>query len=127
MWEIIMPYSGLRSVDLKHAYEALDIALEERDRYTREHCNRLVSLSAQTCILCRLNEAELHILKVAALFHDIGKIGIPDSILLKTAKLNPDEWENIKTHSVKGERVHWRLGMNGILEAWSVTIMNILW
>lgn len=99
-----MPYEGL-SQDLLHAVEALDIALDERDRYTREHCNRLVSLSAETGKHCGLSDNELHTVKCAALFHDIGKIGIPDSILLKTGKLTPDEWETIKTHSAKGERI----------------------
>lgn len=99
-----MPYDNL-SLDLRHAMEALDVALDERDRYTREHCNRLVSLAAQTGAHCGLSYDQLHTVKCAALFHDIGKIGIPDSILLKEGKLTAAEWETIKTHSVKGERI----------------------
>ncbi|MEX2523562.1 MAG: HD domain-containing phosphohydrolase [Gammaproteobacteria bacterium] len=112
-----MPYNGLKSDDLKHAVEALDIALEERDRYTRQHCHRLVSLSGKTGALCGLNEDELHAIKVAALFHDIGKIGIPDSILLKTMTLDADEWETIKTHSEKGERI---IGVLKIKNGWDI-------
>lgn len=99
-----MPYEGL-SLDLRRAVGALDVALDERDRYTREHCNRLVSLSAETGKHCGLSNDELHTVRRAALFHDIGKIGIPDSVLPKPGKLASDEWETIKTHSVKGERI----------------------
>lgn len=114
-----MPYAGL-SLDLIHAVEALDIALDERDRYTREHCNRLVTLSAETGKYCGLNDNELHTVKCAALFHDIGKIGIPDSILLKTGKLTSDEWEVIKTHSEKGERI---IGKLEIRNGWDIANM----
>ena len=45
-----------------------------------------------------LDEKTIHILKIGGLFHDIGKIGIPDSILLKESKLSDDEYSQIKNH-----------------------------
>ena len=112
-----MPHEGL-SEDLRHAVEALDIAMDERDRYTHEHCNRLVSLSAEIGQCCKLSDGELSSLKRAALLHDIGKIGIPDSILLKPGKLTNEEWETIKTHSVKGERIVSKLELKN---GWDIT------
>lgn len=100
-----MPYEGLKSADLRKGVKALDAALDERDRYTRDHGYRLVRLAAATASLCGMDEEAINTLKVAALFHDIGKIGIPDSVLLKPGKLTSEEWEVIKTHSARGERI----------------------
>ncbi len=47
----------------------------------------------------------MNILRIASLLHDIGKIGIPDSILIKEGKLTPEEWDKIKTHSLIGENI----------------------
>lgn len=100
-----MPYAGIRSEDLRKGLRALVQALDERDRYTREHCNRLVLLSERTAISCGLEEEDINAVKIAALLHDVGKIGIRDHILLKPGALLPEEWEIIKTHSAIGERI----------------------
>jgi putative nucleotidyltransferase with HDIG domain len=57
-----------------------------------------------------LSHAELEVLGHAALFHDIGKLAIPDSILLKPASLTPDEWSLMQRHADEGARIIDRLG-----------------
>jgi HD-GYP domain-containing protein (c-di-GMP phosphodiesterase class II) len=96
---------------------AIDTALDERDQYTRNHSRRLVIFTSKTAKLCGLDEHDLELLKIAANLHDIGKLGIPDSILLKPAKLEPDEWEIMKTHSAKGERIVRKIKLEGCEEA----------
>ncbi|MEW8202552.1 MAG: HD-GYP domain-containing protein [Candidatus Thiodiazotropha endolucinida] len=76
----------------------LHYALQARDNYTLEHCNRVVSLSERIGKHLNLQKHEMNVLSLAAGFHDIGKIGIPDNILLKPGKLSGDEYEGIKSH-----------------------------
>jgi HD-GYP domain-containing protein (c-di-GMP phosphodiesterase class II) len=76
----------------------LDHALGVRDNYTREHSQRVVALSEAIGARMGLNAHQMDILSLAAGLHDIGKIGIPDSILLKSGKLSAQEYEGIKAH-----------------------------
>lgn len=100
-----MPYTGLRSDEVRRGVGALGQALVERDRYTWEHCTRLVLLATQTAGDCGLDAGEKQTIKLAALLHDVGKIGVPDHVLLKPDRLTANEWEIVKTHSVMGERI----------------------
>lgn len=84
---------------------SLAVALGERDRSTRLHSERVVRLSLELGRDCELAGNELEILGIGAHLHDIGKIGIPDSVLLKPEGLTADEWEIMQTHSVRGERI----------------------
>jgi response regulator RpfG family c-di-GMP phosphodiesterase len=81
---------------------ALSVALGYRDTLTQLHSERVRGLSETIGMACGLSRQELGILKIAASFHDIGKIGIPDCILLKPAQFDPPEWEIMKQHSVIG-------------------------
>lgn len=78
--------------------DCITSALDARDPYTGNHSRRV---SDMACMLCRLlglddeTSCEIHI---AGHLHDIGKIGIPDSVLLKEGKLSDDEWELMKKH-----------------------------
>ncbi len=92
-------------IGLAKQVRALDVALAERDDYTGEHCSRVESFSLQLGKRCGLGVQELQILGVAARLHDVGKVGIPDQVLLKPAKLEPEEWEVMKSHSEIGQRV----------------------
>jgi HD-GYP domain-containing protein (c-di-GMP phosphodiesterase class II) len=83
----------------------LDTALDERDPITHDHCDRVLGLSLALGRLCGLSARELRVLRFVAKLHDIGKIGIPDTILKKPAKLDDQEWSVMKTHSVKSERI----------------------
>ena len=72
--------------------------VEAKDPYTRGHSDRVSAYSVLIGQELGLSEEQIHTLKIGGLFHDIGKIGIPDSILLKESKLNDDEYSQIKNH-----------------------------
>lgn len=73
-------------------------ALELRDRETENHSNRVTELTMKVCEVYDMNQEELINIRRGALLHDIGKMGIPDSILLKKEKLSDEDWKIIKMH-----------------------------
>ncbi|MGN6707090.1 MAG: HD-GYP domain-containing protein [Rhodanobacter sp.] len=83
----------------------LDAVLERRDIHTSTHCGRVGWLALALARDIRLADEERLILDVAARFHDVGKIGIPDAILHKRGALNDAEWEIMKGHSLHGEHI----------------------
>ena len=85
--------------------ETLRYTVEAKDTYTRGHSDRVSEYSVLIGKYLGLPEEELHKLKIGGLFHDIGKIGIPDSILLKTTKLTDDEYSEIKNHPSIGAHI----------------------
>jgi putative nucleotidyltransferase with HDIG domain len=80
-------------------------AVEVRDGYTGAHSQRVSTIAVALGKELGLAAAELDQLGHAALLHDIGKLTIPDEILLKPASLTEDEWELMRTHSVEGARM----------------------
>lgn len=80
----------------------LRYTVEAKDPYTRGHSDRVSEISVLIGKKLGLDESTLHILKIGGLFHDIGKIGIPDSILLKDTKLDDEEYSQIKNHPTIG-------------------------
>ena len=95
--------------ELEKAYleiiETLRYAVEAKDTYTRGHSDRVSAYSVLIGEKLGLSEEEIKTLKIGGLFHDIGKIGIPDSILLKEAKLTDDEYSQIKNHPSIGAHI----------------------
>jgi HD-GYP domain-containing protein (c-di-GMP phosphodiesterase class II) len=81
------------------------VALGYRDLYTRIHSERVVALSEAIGVRLGLPEQELGILRISATFHDIGKIGVPDDILLKPAKLDESETAVMQQHSEFGAKI----------------------
>lgn len=79
--------------------------VEAKDPYTRGHSDRVSAYSVLIGEKLGLSEEELHTLKIGGLFHDIGKIGIPDSILLKESKLDDEEYSQIKNHPSIGAHI----------------------
>lgn len=79
--------------------------VEAKDPYTRGHSDRVSEYSVLIGQKLNLDDKTLHTLKIGGLFHDIGKIGIPDSILLKESKLNDDEYSQIKNHPSIGAHI----------------------
>ncbi len=71
-----------------------------KDHYTEEHSRRVTLLADIFSKYLKLDKNQISDLQIAAAFHDIGKIGIPDNILLKTTRLTDDEYNVIKTHPV---------------------------
>jgi HD-GYP domain-containing protein (c-di-GMP phosphodiesterase class II) len=84
---------------------ALLAALEARDGYTGEHSKGVVDLSMRVARRLGLSEKEVADVEQAALLHDVGKIGIPDSILSKLSPLDEGEWEQMRQHPAIGERI----------------------
>ena len=69
-----------------------------KDHYTEEHSRRVTLFADIFSKYLKLSQRQISDLQIAAAFHDIGKIGIPDNILLKTTRLTDDEYQIIKTH-----------------------------
>ena len=84
---------------------ALATALEARDFETRGHSDRVVAYCLRLGEELGLTHAELITLEQGALLHDIGKIGVRDSILLKTGPLTDDEWAEMRDHISHGLRI----------------------
>ena len=85
--------------------ETLRYAVEAKDSYTRGHSDRVSEYSVLIGEKLGLPEEQIKILRIGGLFHDIGKIGIPDSILLKPEKLSDDEYSQIKNHPSIGAHI----------------------
>lgn len=80
-------------------------AAEFRDQETGMHTRRISELSKKLASLIGLADEQCEILRFASPLHDVGKIGIPDRILLKAGKLDPDEFNIMKMHAVIGGRI----------------------
>lgn len=76
--------------------------LTAKDNYTGEHSGYVLKLAEQLARKCGLNEEEIFDVKIAALLHDIGKIGVPEEILCKTTRLTPEEKAEMDKHVVYG-------------------------
>jgi putative nucleotidyltransferase with HDIG domain len=92
------------------AMESLSATVDARDSYTAGHSRRVQRLALAIGRELELSQAELDLLGHAALFHDIGKLAIPDSILMKPAHLDTDEWRLMRQHADEGARIIDRLG-----------------
>lgn len=94
---------------LEQAYldmiQTLRYTVEAKDSYTRGHSDRVSEYSVLIGEKLGLSEEQIKTLRIGGLFHDIGKIGIPDSILLKPAKLTDDEYSQIKNHPSIGAHI----------------------
>ena len=114
---LLLIESGLKSVNqmrtitrmngnLEKAYidsiEILRHTVEAKDPYTKGHSDRVSEYAVLLGKKLNLPDDDIEKLKIGGLFHDIGKIGIPDSILLKESKLTDEEYTKIKEHPVIG-------------------------
>ena len=94
---------------LEQAYldmvQTLRYTVEAKDAYTRGHSDRVSEYSVLIGEKLGLPEDQIKILRIGGLFHDIGKIGVPDRILLKTDKLTDDEYSEIKNHPSIGAHI----------------------
>jgi diguanylate cyclase (GGDEF)-like protein/putative nucleotidyltransferase with HDIG domain len=89
----------------REAVEALAVALLERDRYTGEHSEAVIEMSAAVARNLGLGQEEVERVRSAALLHDIGKVAIPDEILHKPGPLSEQEWLLMRQHPLIGERI----------------------
>jgi putative two-component system response regulator len=81
------------------------VAVEQRDRHTAGHCERLAWVGVAMGVAMGLTRANLLALYRGGYLHDVGKVGIPDSILFKPGKLTGEEWLIMRSHSVRGEEI----------------------
>jgi putative two-component system response regulator len=95
----------------------LGVAAEFRDLETGMHTHRISALSHLLGTLSGMSEEEAELLRYASPLHDVGKIGIPDRILLKPGKLDKDEFEIMKSHTVIGGKILADAGRYPMLEA----------
>ena len=124
---LLLIESGIKSIsqmqeikkintELKDTYEKLEQAylesiatlrytVEAKDSYTRGHSDRVSEYSVLIGKKLGLSDLQLRTLQIGGLFHDIGKIGVPDSILLKESKLTDDEYSEIKNHPSIGAHI----------------------
>jgi putative two-component system response regulator len=84
---------------------SLAVAVEQRDRHTALHCERLAWIGVALGIAMGLARSSLAALYRGAYLHDIGKVGIPDSILFKPGKLTAEEWVVMRSHAARGEEI----------------------
>jgi len=87
------------------ALRRLAMAAEYRDDNTHEHPQRVADLAARLARHLGADDHEVALLRAAAPLHDLGKVAIPDRVLLKPGKLSTEEFEVVKTHAVLGARV----------------------
>ncbi len=80
-------------------------SVEDRDPSLGQHCERLSLMAAAMGVALGLPPQEILNLQRAGYLHDIGKVGIPDDILFKAGPLTPEEWEIMKSHAERGERI----------------------
>jgi putative nucleotidyltransferase with HDIG domain len=92
------------------ALEALSATVDARDTYTAGHSRRVRELAFAIGRELNLSPDELERLNQAALLHDIGKIAVPDSVLLKHGPLDPGEWLLMRAHPQEGARIIEKLG-----------------
>jgi putative two-component system response regulator len=83
----------------------LAIAAEFRDDNTGQHTKRVGEMSALLARQLGLPKSQVSLIRRAAPLHDVGKIGVPDRILMKPARLTPEEFDVVKTHTVIGARI----------------------
>lgn len=84
---------------------SLALMIEVRDEYTEGHCQRLARYATELGAKLDLSDEDLMTLGRGGYFHDIGKIALPDAILLKPGPLTADEFEKVKEHPVVGDRL----------------------
>jgi putative nucleotidyltransferase with HDIG domain len=101
-------------IELGDAYRGTALVLgdvvEADDAYTGEHCRGVVRLALEVAAAMGLDAHRARNVEFGALLHDVGKIAVPKEIVNKPGKLDPDEWEIIKTHTIEGQRMLERVG-----------------
>jgi putative nucleotidyltransferase with HDIG domain len=80
-------------------------ALEAKDGYTKGHSQEVSTLATQIAIQTRSSEAEVGAIRLAGIVHDIGKIGVPESVLNKPTLLTAEEYKIMKSHAALGAKI----------------------
>jgi diguanylate cyclase (GGDEF)-like protein/putative nucleotidyltransferase with HDIG domain len=97
---VALPASGHGTV-----VRSLAAAVDVRDRYTHSHSQLVSALATATARRVGLTDPDVERVKVGALLHDVGKIGVPDAVLSKEGALTPDDWVSIREHPRLGKTI----------------------
>jgi diguanylate cyclase (GGDEF)-like protein/putative nucleotidyltransferase with HDIG domain len=84
---------------------SLAYAIDAKDHYTQGHSQKVSAYAALIAEAMNMNDAEVEEIRLGAVLHDIGKVGIPEQILNKSGPLNPEEWDMMKSHVVFGAKI----------------------
>jgi len=84
---------------------SLAYAIDAKDHYTQGHSQKVSAYAALIAEAMNMNDAEVDEVRLGAVLHDIGKVGIPEQILNKSGPLNPEEWDMMKSHVVFGAKI----------------------
>ena len=113
-----VPLSDFRYKEHTPVLRILLSSLDEKNPYTHGHSIRVAEYSSVTAIKLGFDQGQLDVVQIAALLHDIGKIGIPDAVLQKAAKLTKSEFEIMKTHPTRSANILKESGLpNEIVDA----------
>jgi len=103
-------------IGMESAIMALATAIEARDPYAEGHIERVVSYASSLGEVIGLSQQELELVRNGGILHDVGKIGIRESVLAKRGPLSDEELEHIRLHPIIGERICQPLRSRGILD-----------
>jgi putative nucleotidyltransferase with HDIG domain len=84
---------------------SLAFAIDAKDHYTQGHSQKVSAYAALIAEAMDMGDSEVEEVRLAGILHDIGKVGIPESILNKSGPLNPEEWETMKSHVRFGAKI----------------------
>ena len=94
-----------KEIDFHEIIECIVSALDAKDPYTAGHSERVSDMAIAVWEILNLTEEQTQQIHIAAHLHDIGKIGVPDIVLLKEGRLTDDEWEKMKKHPEIGSEI----------------------
>jgi HD-GYP domain-containing protein (c-di-GMP phosphodiesterase class II) len=105
---------GARQEQFRSILQALAASIDARDPLTSGHSEKVTQIALGICAELELPEDYREMIRVAALLHDYGKIGVPDAILMKPGRLSVEEYEIVKTHADKTRRILEQIKFEGI-------------
>lgn len=115
---------SIRNIDLIESKErqfgsllrVLAASIDARDTMTAGHSEKVTQYALGICEELGIGQESQYLIRVAALLHDYGKIGVPDSILKKPGALTKEEYAIVKTHAIKTEKILSQIAFEGVLE-----------
>jgi diguanylate cyclase (GGDEF)-like protein len=110
--------AAVSSAHLDGAVRALVLAIDAKDTLTRIHCETVAEIAVEIGRALRLDVATVESVARAAVLHDVGKIGIPDAILLKRGRLSDDEFQVMQQHPGLGYRMARSVGLSDTEASW---------
>lgn len=96
---------GLESTTDEAALERLEAAVEAKDSYTRHHMGRVAEYTEAIAREMKLSDEQVEVAVTAGRIHDVGKITVPDAVLLKPGRLSDKEFETMRHHAARGEHI----------------------